>query len=76
MSSPAKPSVKTYENYIHGQWAPSSSGETFPVVDPSTEEVIAHVAAANAADTDKAVKAARASFDSGPWPQPPRWRCD
>ena len=43
--------------------------ETFPVYDPSTEEVIAQVASANAADTDKAVKAARAAFDSGPWPQ-------
>jgi betaine-aldehyde dehydrogenase len=69
MSSPAKPTVKTYHNYIHGQWAPGSSGETFPVFDPSTEEVIAHVATASIVDVDKAVKAARAAFDSGPWPQ-------
>src|SRR5271167_2472054 len=69
MSSPAKPSVKTYENYIHGEWVPSSSGETFPVVDPSTEEVIAEVAAASAAEVDKAVRAARAAFDSGAWSQ-------
>src|SRR5271165_1160133 len=69
MSSPAKPSVKTYQNYIHGQWTPSSSGETFPVVDPSTEEVIAEVASASPADVHKAVDAARAAFDSGAWPQ-------
>ncbi|HKE08372.1 MAG TPA: aldehyde dehydrogenase family protein, partial [Candidatus Acidoferrum sp.] len=68
MSSPAKPAVKTYPNYINGQWVASSSGETFPVFDPSTEEVIAHVASSNAADVDKAVKAARAAFDSGAWP--------
>ena len=54
------------------QWVSSSSNETFPVYDPSTEEVIAHVASATAADVDKAVKAARAAFDSGPWPQTTR----
>ncbi len=69
MSTTAKPTVKTYQNYINGQWDAGSSGETFPVYDPSTEDVIAHVASANAADVDKAVKAARAAFDSGPWPQ-------
>jgi len=69
MSSPAKPGVKTYQNYINGQWTPSSSGGTFPVFDPSTEEVIAQVASASAADVDKAVEAARAAFDSGPWAQ-------
>jgi betaine-aldehyde dehydrogenase len=68
MSSPAKPAVKTYQNYVNGQWVSSSRGETFPVFDPSTEEVIAHVAAASASDVDKAVKAARTAFDSGPWP--------
>jgi len=68
MSSPAKPAVKTYQNYVNGQWISSSTGETFPVFDPSTEEVIAQVAAASASDVDKAVKAARAAFDSGPWP--------
>src|SRR5882762_3220064 len=68
MSSLAKPAVKTYQNYVNGQWTSSSTGATFPVFDPSTEEVIANVAAASASDVDKAVKAARAAFDSGPWP--------
>src|SRR5258708_12251690 len=68
MSSPAKPAVKTYQNYVNGQWTSSSTGATFPVFDPSTEEVIANVAAASASDVDKSVKAARAAFDSGPWP--------
>jgi betaine-aldehyde dehydrogenase len=68
MSSPAKPAVKTYQNYVNGKWVSASGGETFPVFDPSTEEVIANVAAASASDVDKAVKAARAAFDAGPWP--------
>ena len=68
MSTIAKTSVRTYQNFINGQWVSSASGETFPVYDPSTEEVIAQVASSNATDIDKAVKAGRAAFDSGPWP--------
>src|SRR6266480_2538451 len=69
MSSTAKTVVRAYQNYINGQWVKSASGEMFPVYDPSTEEVIAHVASGTAADVDRAVKAARVAFDSGPWPQ-------
>ena len=63
MSSPAKTVVRAYQNYINGQWVKSASGEMFPVYDPSTEEVIAHVASGTAADVDRAVKAARVAFD-------------
>src|SRR5271154_7564995 len=69
MSSSATAGVRSYKNYVNGEWVASASGETFPVYDPSTEEVIAQVAAAGAADVDRAVKAARAAFDSGPWGQ-------
>jgi betaine-aldehyde dehydrogenase len=68
MTTTAK-AVKTYRNYINGQWVEGSSKETFPVYDPATEEVIAQVASANSADVDEAVKAARTAFDSGPWAQ-------
>src|SRR6266853_197262 len=73
MSSTAKTVVRTYQNYINGQWVKSSSGEMFPVYDPSTEEVIAHVASGAAPDIDSAVKAARTAFDSGPWRQIIPW---
>src|SRR5262245_28439548 len=69
MSSGATTGVRTYQNFVNGKWESSASGRTFPVYDPSTEEVIAHVAEADAADVDRAVKAARAAFDSGPWSQ-------
>src|SRR5260370_17961839 len=69
MSSSVKTVVQAYQNYINGQWVKSSSGEMFPVYDPSTEEVIAHVASGTAEDVDSAVKAARAAFDPGPWPR-------
>ena len=56
MPSSVKTVVPAYQNYINGQWVKSSSGEMFPVYDPSTEEVIAHVAAATVADVDHAVR--------------------
>jgi betaine-aldehyde dehydrogenase len=67
MPSSVKAEVRTYRNYVNGQWVASASGETFPVYDPSTEAVVARVSAADKADVDAAVKAAREAFDSGPW---------
>jgi len=55
--------------YINGQWVASASGKTFPVYDPSTEEVIAQVADADSSDVDRAVGAAREAFDSSGWSQ-------
>ncbi len=55
--------------YINGERVESASGAWFPVYDPSTEEIMAEVPEANSTDVDRAVRAARAAFDSGPWPQ-------
>ena len=52
---------------INGQWVNSASGKTFPTINPSTGEVITQVAEADAPDVDKAVSAARAAFETGPW---------
>src|SRR5258707_12335569 len=59
--------VKTYQLFINGEWIESSSHKTFPVYDPATEEVIAQAPDANAEDVKRAVAAARAAFDEGPW---------
>jgi betaine-aldehyde dehydrogenase len=67
MSGSVKAEVRTYRNYVNGQWVASASGQTFPVYDPSTEEIMARVSAADKTDVDGAVKAAREAFDSGPW---------
>jgi aldehyde dehydrogenase (NAD+) len=45
----------------------SASGKTFPTVNPTTGLEICRVAEADAADVDKAVHAARAAFEKGPW---------
>ncbi|HKU21884.1 MAG TPA: aldehyde dehydrogenase family protein [Terriglobales bacterium] len=67
MATAIRPNVRTYQMYINGEWVDSASGKTFPVYDPSTEEVIAYAPDANSKDVDRAVKAARDAFDNGPW---------
>jgi aldehyde dehydrogenase (NAD+) len=52
---------------INNRWVASESGKTFATINPSTGEEICQVAEADAADVDKAVAAARAAFDQGPW---------
>src|SRR6202021_1856061 len=59
--------VKTYQMFINGEWVDSKSTKTFPVYDPSTEEVIAQVPDANSDDVNRAVAAAKAAFEEGPW---------
>jgi len=58
--------VKT-DLFINNEWRPATSGKRFPVVNPATEEVIAEVAAGDAADADNAVRAAKACFESPAW---------
>jgi aldehyde dehydrogenase (NAD+) len=53
--------------FINNRWEESASGETFATVNPSTGEEICQVAAAGSADVDRAVQAARAAFERGPW---------
>src|SRR6201987_5598744 len=54
---------------INGELVDAVSGKSFPAYDPSTGRVMGQVAEADAADVDKAVKAARKAFDEGPWPR-------
>jgi len=44
--------------FVGGQWRPAESGATFPVEDPSTRRVLAHVADASPADGMQALEAA------------------
>ena len=51
---------------IGGEWRPAAGGGVLPLEDPSTGQVIGQIAAAEAADIDAAVDAARAALD-GQW---------
>jgi aldehyde dehydrogenase (NAD+) len=50
--------------FINNQWVDAVSKKTFPVLNPANKEVIAHIAEADKADVDVAVKAARKAFQS------------
>ncbi|MEE9266517.1 MAG: aldehyde dehydrogenase family protein, partial [Gammaproteobacteria bacterium] len=54
---------------IGGEWVTSASGKTFPVYDPATGREIAQVSEGEEEDINRAVKAARKAFESGPWPK-------
>ncbi|MFI1564447.1 aldehyde dehydrogenase family protein [Streptomyces sp. NPDC020490] len=52
--------------FIGGTWRQAATGETFPSVNPATEQVVARIAKGTEGDARDAVTAARAAFD-GPW---------
>ena len=54
------------QHFIHNQWVAGTSGETIPVIDPSTGETFDHLTRGHADDIDAAVRSARAAFE-GPW---------
>ncbi|MGH3664773.1 MAG: aldehyde dehydrogenase [Egibacteraceae bacterium] len=56
---------------IGGQEVPAASGETLPVLNPATGDVVARVAAAGPEDIERAVAAACAAFQRGDWSQRP-----
>ena len=53
--------------FIGGKWVEAS--KTFPTVNPATGEVITQLAEAGETEVEAAVRAARAAFEEGPWPQ-------
>jgi aldehyde dehydrogenase (NAD+) len=59
--------VLQFPLFINGQWRPSSSGETFDVINPATDELAAQVAKATQEDVEAAIHSARQAFDSGIW---------
>ncbi|BCF89083.1 NAD-dependent succinate-semialdehyde dehydrogenase [Paraburkholderia largidicola] len=60
------PSLFRDQCYLNGGWDNADSGETFPVVNPATGDVIAHVPRMGAAETRRAIEHAKAAW--------PAWR--
>ncbi len=63
-----------YENFgqfINGKWQSSSSGETYDVINPATEEIIGHASKANKKDIDLCLKSAEKGLEiwknTSPW---------
>lgn len=53
--------------YINGEFTSSVHGKTFKNINPFTNEQINEVAEGQIEDINRAVAAARAAFDNGPW---------
>lgn len=58
---------KPQKMFINGQWLMSSNGAVADVIEPSTQGRITQIPLATITDLDRAVSAARAAFDGGPW---------
>jgi phenylacetaldehyde dehydrogenase len=59
--------AKPRQMLINGKWVNAASGKTFPTYNPATGEILGHVAEGDKEDIDRAVAAARAAFEKGPW---------
>ncbi|WP_327006337.1 aldehyde dehydrogenase family protein [Dactylosporangium sp. NBC_01737] len=63
----------SYGLFINGEFV-DGRGESFKSINPATEEALADIAAADSADVDAAVRAARHAFDTVWGPMPGRER--
>ena len=53
--------------FIDGKFVNAGSGQTYVSVNPATGKPLAKIASCDSADVDRAVKAARRSFEKGVW---------
>ena len=60
-----------FGQFINGKWIKSSSGETYEVINPATEEIIGNASKACKEDIDKALQSAKKGFEiwknTSPW---------
>ena len=62
--SASRTAVKTYQNYIGGQWVASQSGEMFENINPAdTRDIVGRFPLSNSEDVNDAVNAAQEAFD-------------
>jgi betaine-aldehyde dehydrogenase len=59
--------LKTYLNYINGQWVASRTGKTIKNINPATQEEIALVQESGESDMQDAIEAANRAFSTSNW---------
>ncbi len=71
---PVGPPLNMYEKFgqfINGKWQKSSSGETYEVINPATEEILGKASKANKKDIENALKSAETGLEiwknTTPW---------
>ena len=55
--------ASSYGLFINGEFVEATGGTPFKTINPATEETLAEISEASAADVDAAVKAARTAYD-------------
>ena len=60
---------RDFKMLIDGQWTAGIEGTSIERLSPAHGVVVSRYQSANAADAERAVRAARAAFDAGPWPR-------
>ena len=63
----AEDMMETHDLFIDGSFAPATSGATFRSIDPFKGREWAELALGRPEDVDRAVRAARAAMETGPW---------
>ena len=58
---------KPMKMLVDGKWVDAINGQTFPTYNPASGEVLAQVPLADVEDVSRAVRAARAAYEDGPW---------
>jgi acyl-CoA reductase-like NAD-dependent aldehyde dehydrogenase len=53
-----------FQNYIGGKWVNGRGDGTFDTINPTNEEILACIHAADVGDVDAAVQAAQKAFES------------
>jgi len=67
MLAPTKAKVEPGRLFIDGRFVDAAAGGVFDTVYPATGQVLTQVAEGREEDIDRAVRAARKAFDTGPW---------
>ena len=65
--------VKTYQNYINGEWV-GAGNPIVEIFDPGNSELVYRAASANVEDARSAVAAARHAADTSDWADDPNRR--
>ncbi|MEK4028994.1 aldehyde dehydrogenase family protein [Pseudobacillus sp. FSL P4-0506] len=60
-------SVLELKMFVNGEWKTAKNGDENIVINPATQEVIARAPRATKEETEEAIAAARAAFESGIW---------
>ena len=68
--------MKVAEHWIDGAWLSSETGGVAESINPSSGKVLGSFADGIAADTERAIQAARTAFDKTPWANKPRLRAE